>query len=1536
MTDGKENKTIGEYKLIEKIGVGAQGVVYKAKALSPQNTKVKAGSIVAIKVLKDGLKQDEPALLNLHHKNIIRYYDSFDDFTGYYNVTCLVMELLEGNTLDKLLEMPDNQGGFEWRTAKNIIDQCLDGLIFASKNGIVHRDIKPSNIFVTYDGEVKLIDFEIAKSEQKGQTSTVGWRGSFDYMSPDFANRHKDKSFVGDEQSDVFSFAVCMYEMLTGCLPFASFGDNADLEYSDRWKGKQYTNRISFSRGYLAIMDASTKVMISKGLSIKREDRIKSFESIKNTLGKCNPLILKGRDNSYELMKYIGRGSYGSVWQGRNMSTGDIVAIKQLILSNEQNDNVAVERFQKEAAIMEKLNHKNIVKFIDFIEVDSLFTDHFIVMEYLEGMPEKSLARQIDKFEDNGITYLNVIDIFLEFAEALSALHQENIIHRDIKTANFYVDLEQLDNVKLFDFGVVRTMRGTRTSGNVPGTLDYMAPEFAKSPKERGSSKTDIYAFGLCFYNAVTGSRVFPELPSSPQDAMVEFSKRVKGEVTQQIDYTLPIFKDVEGLLAIISKCIAMNPKYRYSSVKDIIKALTRLKKEFSDTLNVPFSKKHNKGVLPGETGLYDFDLPSNIQKVLDYSPGDTEKDKVNRFFEKFANEFSDTERPEEDLSIKVPSFVWLIPTFAALILVLIVAFFMGQRFVQDHYEESSKVDYERGYLRELNSNMEYVNIAKKVEFWGVSWKTKYNDLVLNATNYQHTFNSYIETVDKENNDEMNSLKGAWEEVGDYLTLVNMESNHYEYLSGVYQTNYFYKVNRMDVFKDISFEPNFEMDDITEFNDIAEFYSKLVGNPTDSEIQSFNEKLAKFEKIVTGEVLNLSFSEYDERKLDLQKIKNNLSQDFVDLHKKIKKLLESPSIDPDPDPDPNPDLRRAETMCTEVLKGEYSCSHRMGRLIDYQQFKDEDFYILLRENVFNELKGYINVDDLDKYEDIMGRKDSKEKKYKEKYAVFTNEEQRKLRNLLNRIAYLEVTNNEDSPEVTVVCTTNGKRFTVPKKGGHARSLLDVGDSSDETFVYEYYAEGCHTNDLRDVTVSGGGEVSRKLEKLIRFETEPTVQQLVTTTIIVKSEPERFKNVNVYYKGEDDYSFQRLKVISKLNIGELYKFKVTSSNYEEKEFEQLVEKNSTLDIKWDTFVPNPVPIDPDKTTTITSSNPPKRFGKVTIDYRKENGNSFTTLSESSKFNIGEFYGFRVTSDNYKTKIIPEKVSENFVFSPDWDTFVLKSPPPIPLTRDDKAKINDLVGWYYELYHPSQDLDTNNTRMEHGGFPTSFNLSVNNAEAQQWRKIYEILKKNPKKPNSKDLKKCADNIDDKDIKYLASMICLCTGGTPFVNTVPFGGLADKHSSRFKYYSGRGGFVRAKNSDSLQFPQVDIPSRTDCISALYLTENIINHLADPQIIDSKEVIPISSSEKINYDTNIEQLASFLAKTRDSQYVQNEVVRFFKDNDNSIDYTNIRYLMWKDKSLQRASIVQEVNKQLGDPKLTNNSNFKKKVDKLTNFKED
>jgi len=256
----------------------------------------------------------------------------------------------------------------------------------------------------------------------------------------------------------------------------------------------------------------------------------------------------------YEILEQIGKGAMGIVYKGRDPKLQRLTAIKTIRFTDEFDESQAEEikeQFYREAEVVAKLSHPNIVTLYDVGEDLDL---SYLAMEYLDG---ESLDQHTKA--DNLLPITKCIDIIIQVCDALEYAHKHGIVHRDIKPAN--IMLLEGSLVKVTDFGIARIAASSKThTGIIKGTPYYMSPEQAKGLKVAGPS--DIFSLGVVFYQLLTG-----KLPFSGENMAAIMYQTMSMDPEPPTTYNPMVNK---ATLTILNRCLEKNLQKRYQTAKQL------------------------------------------------------------------------------------------------------------------------------------------------------------------------------------------------------------------------------------------------------------------------------------------------------------------------------------------------------------------------------------------------------------------------------------------------------------------------------------------------------------------------------------------------------------------------------------------------------------------------------------------------------------------------------------------------------------------------------------------------------------------------------------------------------------------------------------------------------------------------------------------------------------------------------------------------------------------------------------------------------
>jgi eukaryotic-like serine/threonine-protein kinase len=248
---------VAGYHLTEFIGSGGMGDVYKA--FHPTLNRIAAVKILHQKEMGDRFKNEAYIQSSVSHPNIARLYN----YAVVEDTPCIVMEYVEGDTLDTLLH---KKGKLANEEIEKIILQIASALAYLHEKGILHRDVKPPNFKMQPDGLVKMLDFGIAKSKYTPKLTQLGFVvGTTEYMSPE---QFQHQTVL---KSDVWSLGVMTYELVTGYMPF---DENNPVSLRSK------ISKASFTNPKLLVPEVSEKlaILIDKCLRVNPAQRFSAKE----------------------------------------------------------------------------------------------------------------------------------------------------------------------------------------------------------------------------------------------------------------------------------------------------------------------------------------------------------------------------------------------------------------------------------------------------------------------------------------------------------------------------------------------------------------------------------------------------------------------------------------------------------------------------------------------------------------------------------------------------------------------------------------------------------------------------------------------------------------------------------------------------------------------------------------------------------------------------------------------------------------------------------------------------------------------------------------------------------------------------------------------------------------------------------------------------------------------------------------------------------------------------------------------------------
>lgn len=265
----------------------------------------------------------------------------------------------------------------------------------------------------------------------------------------------------------------------------------------------------------------------------------------------------------FTIDKEIGSGAMGTVYSGRYTKSGQVMAIKIMAPGIGSTNAAAVDRFEREIAILKQLNHPNIVRFYGAGKQQGM---RYFAMEFIDGESlDKVMARR------GRMTWEEVVELGKQLCSALQHAHEKGIVHRDLKPSNIMVLPD--GTLKLTDFGIAKHMEleGLTATNCTVGTASYMSPEQCKGERNL-THKSDLYSLGAMFYELVTGRKLF-----TADNAMEMFMAHVSGtfERPSRLVLDIPVWLDT-----LICQLLEKKPEQRPLDANMVANALSSIREK--------------------------------------------------------------------------------------------------------------------------------------------------------------------------------------------------------------------------------------------------------------------------------------------------------------------------------------------------------------------------------------------------------------------------------------------------------------------------------------------------------------------------------------------------------------------------------------------------------------------------------------------------------------------------------------------------------------------------------------------------------------------------------------------------------------------------------------------------------------------------------------------------------------------------------------------------------------------------------------------
>jgi serine/threonine protein kinase len=571
--------TIPGYEIIEELGRGGMGVVYKARQLN-------GNRLVALKLIRDGalagshertrFRIEAETAARMRHPNIIPIYEVGNHQDRPY----FAMQLVDGGSLDQHLAgrpQPTQQ-------AADLIRTLALAIQHAHEQKVVHRDLKPANILLRKktergpispigpigpisDFEPLLTDFGLAKrldSDSTALTQEGAVLGTASYMAPEqAAGRNRE---IG-QATDVYALGAILYEMLTGRPPFEAETWNQMLEQV------LHHDPAPPTRLHGAV-PRDLETVCLRCLEKEPARRYRSAAELADDLGRflqgepvaavpidaTERLARQAARDGYQLVGEVGRGPRSTVYRALHGPLQQPVALKVFpvgMCTREEWE----ERLRRDAGVWSCLAHPHLIPVQRAGWWDGAA---YLAMEYV---PHGSLAARL---AGQPVSLRPALRLMEQLVEVVSYLHRQGVVHGNLKSSNVLLAGDEIPRV-----GDLRPSGGLfqgplPVNDSEPGGLGYLTPEMIQNPAAEPRPYTDIYGLGIILYELLTGRPPFAGATAH------EVLERVRSQ--DPIPPSRHNSQVSPELEAFCLRCLRKNPWYRYSRAYDLLAHLQSFK----------------------------------------------------------------------------------------------------------------------------------------------------------------------------------------------------------------------------------------------------------------------------------------------------------------------------------------------------------------------------------------------------------------------------------------------------------------------------------------------------------------------------------------------------------------------------------------------------------------------------------------------------------------------------------------------------------------------------------------------------------------------------------------------------------------------------------------------------------------------------------------------------------------------------------------------------------------------------------------------